>query len=83
MQQSKQVGIDPFNKNVIERVISELKDTFKELGMSGSLGGINDFGSGLGGDGLSEMGFNNDVNGSGNQFGTMNEESIDKWLKEF
>jgi len=58
MHLSNQVGIDPFNKNVIERVMKELKDDPAFVGL---LGGVNDFGGSLGGDGLggAEMNFNN------------------------
>jgi hypothetical protein len=75
-----QIGIDPFNKHVIERVINDLRAAVHEQRMGGGLSGSNNFGSmgGLNG----PEGFN-EVNHNGNQYGLMNEESTEKWLQEF
>lgn len=48
--------------------------------MGGALSGINNFGSI---DGLNGPEGFNEVNHNGNQYGLMNEESTEKWLKEF
>ena len=70
------IGIDQFNRNVINNVIADLKNS-SESAMGGNLSGMGGFGSGMGGIGMNGLGggFNDEI-GGGSAYGGMEE---DQW----